>query len=130
MENNSNTISGGHGCVASVGYSSINGNSSTVIGSQAIGTTAGYGSVSSGVYYGAQPNPAAPKRPISIVPQSLGYLVTIGCQTVAVESVERLIEKLSEYLKNPQEAENLWNKDGGQTFMNESRSECACKKKK
>jgi hypothetical protein len=38
-----------------------------------------------------------------------GYQVVVGCQTVAIESTEKLLSKLKQYLENPKEAEKLHN---------------------
>lgn len=38
---------------------------------------------------------------VEIIPQSIGYLVRVGCQTFAIETKERLIEKLTAYLIDP-----------------------------
>lgn len=46
---------------------------------------------------------------ITIEPQSVGYLVRVGCQTFAIESKERLIEKLTAYLIDPQGTINKHN---------------------
>jgi hypothetical protein len=40
--------------------------------------------------------------------------VTIGCHKFAIETPEKLIEKLGEYIKSPQETESKWFK--GQLF--------------
>jgi hypothetical protein len=40
-------------------------------------------------------------RNVEIRPLDHGYLVTVGCQRVAIESVEKLIVSLERYLKNP-----------------------------
>jgi len=40
-----------------------------------------------------------------------GYLVKVGCQTLAIENKKKLIEKLSAYLDNPGEFQQKWNAD-------------------
>jgi hypothetical protein len=47
-------------------------------------------------------------RGISINPLSSGYMVKVGCQSVAVESTERLIDMLSKYLTDPADFERKW----------------------
>lgn len=47
-------------------------------------------------------------RGVSINPLSSGYMVKVGCQSVAVESTERLIDMLSKYLTDPAEFERKW----------------------
>lgn len=47
-------------------------------------------------------------RGVSINPLSSGYLVKVGCQSVAVESTERLIDMLNKYLTDPAEFERKW----------------------
>lgn len=48
-------------------------------------------------------------RQITIEPLNKGYVVRVGCQTVAVESKDRLIDLLTRYLRNPKEIETLYN---------------------
>lgn len=50
-----------------------------------------------------------PKREIWINPLDRGYMIRVGCQSIAVESVETLIEKLEEYLRDPLATENKYN---------------------
>ncbi len=50
-------------------------------------------------------------REINIKPLSSGYLVNVGCQSVAVETTEKLIKAISEYLTNPVDYESKWNKN-------------------
>jgi len=47
-------------------------------------------------------------RGVSINPLSSGYMVKVGCQSVAVESTERLIDMLNKYLTDPREFERKW----------------------
>ena len=47
-------------------------------------------------------------REINIRPLHHGYVVNIGCQTFAIESIEKLIINLETYLKNPNETEKEW----------------------
>lgn len=44
-------------------------------------------------------------REIHIKPVDHGYIVTVGCQTLAIEKIETLTEKLQEYLSAPTEVE-------------------------
>jgi hypothetical protein len=47
-------------------------------------------------------------REIKITPLSSGYLVKVGCQSVAVETNETLVKYLTKYLDNPAEFEKKW----------------------
>lgn len=47
-------------------------------------------------------------RGISINPLSSGYMVKVGCQSVAVESTETLIKMLDKYLSDPDDFERKW----------------------
>jgi hypothetical protein len=47
-------------------------------------------------------------RQITITPQDYGYLVNVGCQTVCIETKEKLIEKLIAYINNPSETEQKY----------------------
>lgn len=40
-------------------------------------------------------------REINIRPLNHGFIVTVGCQTLAIETAETLVEKLTAYLKDP-----------------------------
>lgn len=40
-------------------------------------------------------------RPVNIEPLNSGYVVRVGCQTIAVETTEKLLVYLGEYLKDP-----------------------------
>lgn len=44
-------------------------------------------------------------REINIRPLNSGYLVNVGCQSVAVETTETLLKALGEYLNNPRDFE-------------------------
>lgn len=59
-----------------------------------------------------QPDAQAPlpplKRPINIQPLNHGFLVNVGCQAFAVETVDALLHRLGVYLKNPYETEQKW----------------------
>lgn len=54
--------------------------------------------------------PASPNRAreINIQPMDFGYVVRIGCQSFAIESVDKLISNLNEYLKDPNGIEKSW----------------------
>lgn len=56
------------------------------------------------------PRPENPNqmRRIEIVPKGYGFVVTVGCQEFAIETKERLLEKLTSYLFNPAETEQKW----------------------
>jgi hypothetical protein len=47
---------------------------------------------------------------IRISPISYGFIVKVGCQTVAVEEAKTLANALSAYLLNPVDFEKDWNK--------------------
>lgn len=45
---------------------------------------------------------------INIKTLNSGYLVTVGCQQVAVEQTETLVKALGAYLENPSEFQTKW----------------------
>jgi hypothetical protein len=47
-------------------------------------------------------------REVSIKQLNYGYIVGVGCHNFAFETPDKLIEKLGEYLKDPQGTENKW----------------------
>ena len=47
-------------------------------------------------------------RDIKIVSLNSGFLVKVGCQSLAVEKTETLLARLSDYLTNPYEFEKKW----------------------
>ena len=51
---------------------------------------------------------ASQAREINIRPLNHGYVVNIGCQTFAIESVEKLVSNLEKYLNSPIEIEKEW----------------------
>ena len=51
---------------------------------------------------------SAQAREINIRPLNYGYVVNIGCQTFAIESVEKLVSNLEKYLNSPNETEKEW----------------------
>ena len=63
-------------------------------------------------------NEPIPERPIAensnqskrinIEPLNYGYIVTVGCQKFAIESSEKLVLNLAEYLKDPNGVERKW----------------------
>ena len=50
-------------------------------------------------------------REVNIKPLDSGYLVKVGCQSIAVESTETLIKALNDYLTNPDNFERAWFKN-------------------
>ena len=54
------------------------------------------------------PSSSRALRDIKIVPLDSGYMVKVGCQSVAVETNETLISKLTEYLNDPSSFEDKW----------------------
>jgi len=53
-------------------------------------------------------NDSSSVRSINIEPLSSGYVVKVGCQTVAVETSEKLVKMLGIYLDNPSDFERKW----------------------
>lgn len=51
-----------------------------------------------------------PKKAYSINIEQLdfGYIVRVGCQTFAVESIEKVVANLEAYLKDPKDIEKQW----------------------
>lgn len=49
-------------------------------------------------------------RNINITPLNSGFLLKIGPYSFAVETQEKMLEKISNYLKNPIETEETWGK--------------------
>jgi hypothetical protein len=47
-------------------------------------------------------------RPVNIEPLNSGYVVRVGCQTIAVETTEKLLVYLGEYLKDPVKFQAKW----------------------
>lgn len=56
----------------------------------------------------AADEPAIKMRGILIEPLNYGFVVKIGCQRFAIETKERLLEKLTEYINNPMDVEKKW----------------------
>lgn len=56
------------------------------------------------------PAPTRPTkmRPVTIEQLDYGYLVHVGCQRFAVETHEKVINALNEYMSNPYETEKKW----------------------
>jgi hypothetical protein len=50
-------------------------------------------------------------RQINIEPLNYGFMVRIGCQTFAIETPDKLIEKLTGYLKDPNTVEKKWQRE-------------------
>ncbi len=53
-------------------------------------------------------------REVNIKPLSSGFLVTVGCQTAAVETFETMLTALAHYYSNPAEFEKQWYAAKGQ----------------
>jgi hypothetical protein len=47
-------------------------------------------------------------REILIQPKSHGYVVTVGCQSFAIEKTSTLIRNLEKYLEHPAVTEKKW----------------------
>lgn len=63
--------------------------------------------------YGCTPAPPAPCgvdriKEIRIQQVDHGYIVNVGCQTFAVESIKRLVKNIEKYLESPDEIEKAW----------------------
>lgn len=59
------------------------------------------------------PAPTAPFGPdrikeIRISQVDHGYIINVGCQTFAVESIKRLVKNIEKYLESPEEIEKAW----------------------
>lgn len=53
-----------------------------------------------------EPRPVRERpRNIEIRPLDHGYLVRVGCQELAIESVDKLVDRLGEYLRDPHSTE-------------------------
>lgn len=52
-----------------------------------------------------------PRRQINIEPLNYGFIVRVGCQTFAIETPDKLIEKLTGYLKDPSTVERKWQRE-------------------
>jgi hypothetical protein len=50
-------------------------------------------------------------RNISIEPLDSGYLVRVGCQSIAVETKEKLLLNLTSYINNPGTYEDIYFKN-------------------
>ena len=50
----------------------------------------------------------AKARQIRINPLDYGYLVEVGCQSFAIEDIDKLTKYLTLYLKSPNSIENSW----------------------
>lgn len=57
-------------------------------------------------------------REINITPLNSGYIVRVGCQTVAVEETSTLITVLQKYLENPDKFETNWMSSYNQSERN------------
>jgi hypothetical protein len=47
-------------------------------------------------------------RELTIRQLDFGYIVNAGCQTFAIESADKLLEKLTEYINEPAKTEEKW----------------------
>lgn len=47
-------------------------------------------------------------RPINVEKLSSGFIVRVGCQTVAVETTKKLTTMIGKYYENPYEFEKQW----------------------
>jgi len=56
-------------------------------------------------------SPSNNLREVNIKPLDSGYLVKVGCQSVAVETTETLLKALGDYLNNPDSFEKAWYKN-------------------
>lgn len=58
----------------------------------------------------AMPMNGVSRYPISIEHLDFGYTVRVGCQTFAVETIDKLIKNVEAYLKDPRGTEVQWMK--------------------
>jgi hypothetical protein len=49
-----------------------------------------------------------PMRAFTVQPLDHGYVIQVGCNSFAIESKERLIEKLAAYITDPAGTEMKW----------------------
>ena len=54
------------------------------------------------------PKASSQIRDFSVKALNYGYIVNVGCHSFAIETADRLIEKLSEYINNPSDTETKW----------------------
>lgn len=47
-------------------------------------------------------------REFTVKPLSYGYIVVVGCTSFAIETKEQLINKLTDYIKYPEDTEKKW----------------------
>jgi hypothetical protein len=64
-----------------------------------------------GVGYIAEREVSVNLREVIITPLNSGYLVKVGCQSIAVETTKTLLKALGEYLENPNGFEENWYKN-------------------
>lgn len=57
------------------------------------------------------PKSADKIREISISELNYGYIVRVGCHSFAIESSEKLLQALNEYIKSPSLTEEKWYKN-------------------
>lgn len=55
-----------------------------------------------------QPSQSNLMRLVTITQLSYGYNVQVGCQTFAIETMEKVIANLASYMANPQQLEEKW----------------------
>jgi len=48
------------------------------------------------------------RRKISIQPLNHGYLVRVGCQSIAFETTAKLLDELRDYLLDPEKTEHIY----------------------
>jgi hypothetical protein len=46
---------------------------------------------------------------IQVEPLNSGYVLSVGCQRVAIQTLETLIDNIKRYLEDPQGVEKAWN---------------------
>ena len=64
--------------------------------------------IAAGVYTDDLPEVQRVAREISIIPLNHGFMVRIGCQSFAIESIDKLTSLLNRYLTNPAKTEESW----------------------
>ena len=47
-------------------------------------------------------------REVNIIPVDFGFIVKVGCQTFAIETIDKVATNLASYLKDPDAFEKEW----------------------
>jgi len=57
-------------------------------------------------------------KQINIEQLDYGFILRVGCQTVAIEEKETLLRVLGKYIENPSRVESNWYKFNGENKLN------------